>query len=250
MSIQQKITAIIPTLNEESNIQGAIRSLSFAHEILVVDSFSSDRTLSICKRENVKVIQRRFDDFSSQKNFAIEQASFDWIFILDADERITPELASEVVEIVRDPKGIDAFNIYRTFFFKEKKVSFGGWQSDKVIRLFRKDKCRYDGKLVHEEIKCEGKIGFLKNRMDHFSYTDQEQYEKKLEFYALLQAKELHQNKSRVTFMHRLVKPAFRFVVLYFVRFGFLDGKKGLVLARVHAKGVLQRYLKYKELKT
>ena len=249
MPVQQKITAIIPTLNEESNIEGAIDSLTFAKEIIVIDSYSTDNTLSICKEKGVKIIQRQFDDFSNQKNYAIDQASFDWIFILDADERIPPELSEEVIKIINNPEGFDAFNIYRTFYYKESKISFGGWQSDKVIRLFRKDKCRYDGKLVHERIKCNGRIGFLKNRIDHYSFKNREQYEKKLEMYAGLQATELLQNKKTVTLMHRLVKPPFRFIVLYFIRFGFLDGKKGFVLAKAHSKGVLQRYLKYRELK-
>lgn len=250
MSIQQKITAIIPTRNEESNIEGAIDSLTFAQEIIVVDSYSTDRTLSICKNKGVRIIQRRFDDFSRQKNYAIDQASFNWIFILDADERIPLELGEEILETINNPKGFDAFNIYRTFYFKEKKIFFGGWQSDKVIRLFKKEKCRYDGKLVHEKITCDGRVGFLKNRMDHFSFRNREQYEKKLEFYATLQARELFENQKTVTVMHRWVKPAFRFVVLFFVRFGFLDGRKGFVLARAHSKGVLRRYQKYKELIT
>jgi len=247
--MQQKITAIIPTLNEESNIEGAIGSLAFADEIIVIDSFSIDKTISICKKHDVRVIQREFDDFSSQKNYAIDRASHNWVFILDADERISAELAQEIIDTVKNPSDFAAFNLYRTFYFKGKKIVYGGWQTDKVIRLFRKDKCRYDGKLVHERIRCDGKTGVMKHRMDHYSYRSHEQYEGKLEFYATLQAKELIQQHKKVTLLHRMIKPSFRFLVLYFVRFGFLDGNKGFTLARVHAKGVLQRYLNYEKLK-
>ena len=237
------ITAIIPTLNEEDFIEEAIRSVSFAAEIIVIDSFSQDQTPSICKKAKVKLIQREFDDFSSQKNFAIDQATYNWVFILDADERISEPLALEIQKVANDPMGFVAFDIYRTFYFKNKKVKYGGWQTDKVIRLFRKDKCRYDGKLVHEEVLCSGKVGLLKNRMDHYSFRNQEQYEQKLKFYAALQGKEIKKSGKKVYLIHQLVKPAFRFVVLYLVRFGFLDGKRGYVLAKLHAQAVLNRYL-------
>jgi len=242
------ITAIIPTLNEEDFIEEAIRSVSFATEIIVIDSFSQDLTVSICEREKVTLIQREFDDFSSQKNFAIDQATHNWVFILDADERISESLAEEIVNAVKNPQDLVAFGVYRTFYFKNKKVRFGGWQTDKVIRLFKKDTCSYDGKLVHEKVLCSGNTGFLKNRMDHYSFRNQEQYEQKLNFYASLQAKEIRQSEKKVYLIHQLVKPTFRFIVLYLVRFGFLDGKKGYVLAKLHAQAVLRRYLLVKQI--
>ena len=248
MLMQEKITAIIPTLNEEKNIEGAINSLSFADEIIVIDSFSSDQTLAICEKFNVKLIQRQFDDFSSQKNYAIEQALHDWIFILDADERIPQTLLDEIKELMIAPQPHVAFNIYRTFFYEGQKVKYGGWQTDKVIRLFRKDKCRYDGKLVHEEIIYEGRIGSLVNKMDHYSFKNHNQYKSKLEFYAELQAQELLKSRKKIYPLHSFLKPGFRFIVLYIIRVGFLDGVKGFNLARMHANAVEQRYVKYKSL--
>mgnify|MGYP001821705611 FL=1 len=247
--MREKITAIIPTLNEERNIEGAIASLVFADEIIVIDSYSTDKTKSICEKHNVRFIQRVFDDFSSQKNHAIDQASYDWIFVLDADERIPPDLSKEIIGKVKDPEGCVAFNIYRTFFFKGDIIRYGGWQTDKVVRLFRGDKCRYDGKLVLEKVSCEGRVGSMKQRMDHYSYQSREQYEGKLSFYAELQAKELIEKQKKFSWLHQIVKPAFRFFVLYIIRFGFLDGKRGFTLALVQSKGVLLRYLKIKELK-
>jgi len=237
------ITGIIPTLNEESNIKEAIASLSFADEIIVIDSFSKDQTVSICKEENVTLIQRKFDDFSSQKNFAIKQASHNWVFILDADERISKALAADIKNAIKNPDNFVAYGVYRTFYCNNQKIKYGGWQTDKVIRLFRKDKCSYDGKLVHERMKCKGEIGILEHRMDHYSFQNERQYREKLMFYASLQAKEIKQSGKNTYLIHQLVKPAFRFVVLYIIRCGFLDGKNGFVLAKLHASAVLQRYL-------
>lgn len=237
------ITGIIPTLNEERNIKEAIASLSFADEVIVIDSYSQDQTVSICKEEKVRLIQREFDDFSSQKNFAIQQASHNWVFILDADERVSEALAKDVKKAIKDPKNFVAFGVYRSFYCKSQRIKYGGWQTDKVIRLFRKDRCSYDGKLVHERMKCKGEIGLLDHRMDHYSFRNERQYKQKLMFYASLQAMEIKESGKQTYLIHQLVKPAFRFVVLYIIRFGFLDGKNGFILAKLHAEAVLQRYL-------
>ena len=119
-----KISAIIPTLNEEIHISEAIKSVSFADEIIVIDSFSEDKTIEIAEKLNVKIIKRKFDDFSSQKNYAISQATHDWIYILDADERVTKEVKEEIVSAVKDPKGFVGFYLRRTFYFSGKKVNY------------------------------------------------------------------------------------------------------------------------------
>ena len=156
-----KITAIIPTLNEEIHISNAIKSVSFADEIIVIDSFSKDNTVALAEKHNVKIIKRKFDDFSSQKNFAIDQAKYPWIYILDTDERVTPEVENEILEAVKNPKDFVGFNVRRTFFFCGSKINYGGCQRDKVIRLFLKEYCKYSG-VVHERIVANGKVGFFK----------------------------------------------------------------------------------------
>lgn len=145
-----KITAIIPTLNEEIHIEEAIKSVSFADEIIVIDSFSNDNTVALAEKHNVKIIKRKFDDFSSQKNFAIEEAKYSWIYILDADERVTSEVKKEILEAVKSPKDCVGFYVRRTFYFCDKRVDYSGFQRDKVIRLFLKEHCKYSG-LVHEK---------------------------------------------------------------------------------------------------
>lgn len=240
----EKITAIIPTLNEEFNISDAIRSVSFADEIIVIDSFSDDETVKLSKKHKVRVVEREFDNFSSQKNFAINLAKHNWIYILDADERVNDALRTEILEAVKEPKGCVGFNIYRTFYFFGKQINYGGWQRDKVIRLFRKDKCRYDGKLVHELIQHDGKIGSLKNKIEHYSYQNYDYYSSKLDQYTSLQAEELFRKGRTVTVFHVIFKPFYRFISHYILRLGFLDGFPGFVLAAHHAHGVLTRYVK------
>jgi len=238
------ITAIIPTLNEESFIEEAIASVSFADEIIVIDSFSTDSTVELVERHQLRIIQRKFDNFSSQKNYAIDLAKHEWIYILDADERVSPRLKKEILTAVKHPMNYVGFYIYRNFYYKQTRIRFGGWQTDKVIRLFKKDACSYDGKLVHEKIIYKGEIGYLKNKIDHFSFRDIDQYSRKLDFYADLQAREILTAKKKIPRIHRLIKPGFRFVVLYIIRLGFLDGKKGFRLAKIHAEAVKKRYKK------
>ena len=168
--MKQKITAIIPTLNEEIFIENAIESVAFADEIIVVDSFSTDKTIEIAERNNARVIQRKFDNFSDQKNYAISKAKNDWIYILDADERIPVALQQEILNAMENPKDIVGFYIYRKFYFLKVKINYGGWQANKVIRLFRRDKCEYNGNLVHETIDFDGAIATFNSKIDHYSY--------------------------------------------------------------------------------
>lgn len=238
-----KITVIIPTLNEETNIVRAINSVNFVDEIIVIDSYSTDKTVEIANTyPKVKTYQRSFDDFSSQKNYAIDKASNDWILVLDADEEISVNLKNEILKLLKKDISLNiAYTISRKFFFKEKRLYFSGFQRSKVIRLFNKTKCFYKGK-VHEQIVFEGKLGKLKYKINHYSYNDFKHYKNKLELYAKLQAEELFEKKQKVTFFHLYIKPVYRFISHYLIRFGFLDLKNGLTISYLHAYGVYKRY--------
>jgi len=239
-----KITAIIPTLNEEVHIIDAIKSVDFADEIIVIDSFSTDRTVELAKAENVKLLQQRFVDFSSQKNYAIEQATHNWIYVLDADERVSPQLRKEILDQVESANEFVGYYVYRTFYFIGRKLNYSGWQRDKVIRLFRKDKCQYNGKLVHESIIAEGDIGFFKNKLEHYSYRSYDHYINKVNHYSSLKAQSLFKKGKRVTPFHIIIKPPARFIIHYFIRLGFLDGFPGFIISVVQSYGVLTRYTK------
>ncbi len=245
---KNKLSAIIPTFNEAENILAVIDNLSFADEILVIDSYSTDQTVQLAEKKNVKLIQRTFDDFSTQKNFGIKHTKHDWVFILDADERITPQLRTEILKKLNQNTQYDGFWIPRKNYFLNKEVKFSGWQNDKVLRLFNKNKCFYNGKLVHEEITCTGKVGYLKNHIIHYTYKNYDDYLKKIKRYSALKAQELFKKHKKPNFFYHYIKPAYRFVYHYFITFGFLDGKTGYTIAKINALGMKERYRKLKEL--
>lgn len=243
-----KITAIIPTFNEESNIEKALESVQFADEVIVIDSYSTDRTVEIVEKSNAKLIQREFDNFSNQKNYAISKATNDWIFLLDADEVASEALQVEVLETVKLKENFSAYYIYRNFYFKDKRLKFSGWKRDKVIRLFKKEESKYLGK-VHEQIETTGKVGFLSNKIDHYSYQNYSRYTSKLKKYGRLQAEEILVEGKIITPYHIIFKPFIRFFIQFFIQFGFLDGYRGFVISWVHAYGVWRRYIEVLKLK-
>ena len=154
----KKISVLIITLNEEVHMYELLSDLDFADEVIVVDSFSTDRTKSICESfKNVRFIQNKFENYTSQRNFALDQAKNNWILFIDADERLTPELKTEIIETVAVNQEVSAYLFYRKFYFKKKILRFSGWQTDRIFRLFKKDKCRYTHKrLVHEKLDVDG----------------------------------------------------------------------------------------------
>lgn len=244
-NFKSKITALAITFNEEDNVQRFVESLHFVDEIIFVDSQSTDKTVEIAEKLGVKVIQRKFDDFSSQRNFAISQAKNDWVVFFDLDEIIAPELETEIKETVKNSASRNevAFFIKRNFFFMGKKIRYGGWQNDKVIRLFHKNYCEYNGNLVHEIIKANGKTGSFKNALNHYSYKNFDNYNDKLNLYSKLQAENLYHKKAKPNLYHFFIRPMYRFFWQYFFRLGLLDGKEGFILAYVHSFSVFKRYL-------
>ncbi len=238
-----KITALAITYNEEENVERYFESLSFADEIIFVDSQSTDKTIEIAERLGVKVIQRKFDDFSNQRNFAIEQASHDWILFFDLDEIISKDLELEIKSIVQKPDDKVAFYIRRKFYFMSKLIRYGGWQNDKAIRLFNKQHCQYNGNLVHELVQSTGKTGVLKNKLHHYSYKNFDNYNDKLNLYSKLQAENLFFLKQKPNLYHFFIRPTYRFLWQYIFRLGILDGKTGFILAYIHSFSVFKRYL-------
>ena len=247
--INKKISALIITLNEEIHMRELLDSLTFVDEIVVIDSFSSDNTKLICEEFiNVKFLQNRFENFTSQRNFAIAQAKNDWILFLDADERITPELKNEIINIFESNKvNHSAFLIFRTFMFKDQVLKFSGWQTDKIFRLFNRNFAKYTSeRLVHEKLKVEGSIGVLKSKLIHYSYSDFKTYKSKMENYGKLKAQEKFNNNYKPNFVMGNFHPTYNFLYNYIIRLGFIDGKKGIVICYLNAYSV---YIRYKELK-
>jgi glycosyltransferase involved in cell wall biosynthesis len=243
-----KLTAIIPCKNEEHNIEDVLQSVSWADEIMVVDSFSTDRTVEIARKYTDFILEREYDYPAKQKNWAIPQASHQWILLLDADERATPELKEEIQNILKkEAIEQDCFWIHRKNYFMGKEVKHGGWQRDKVIRLFKRDVCRYDDKHVHEEIVATEKIGKLKHRLIHNTFKDTNHYLEKIHRYAKWSAEDAASKVKSPNLYHFLIKPAYRFFKQYIIDRGFLDGKVGFVVCGLGAYGVFLRYVKLLE---
>lgn len=241
----EKLTAIIPTGNEIHNIKDVIASVDFADEILVVDSFSTDGTFKIAQEFATKVIQREYQYSASQKNWAIPQAKHEWILLVDADERVTTELKFEIQQILKNPpSGIVAFWIGRNNHFMGERVEYSGWRNDKVIRLFKRDCCKYEDKHVHAEIIADGHVGFLKTKLYHNTYVSFDKYLEKMNRYAWLQAKDYDKKTGRLTPYHFIVKPFWGFVKHYIIQSGFRDGVIGLTIGYIQGYVVFMRYVK------
>ncbi len=245
----ENISAVIITYNEMGYIERCIESLQFADEIIVVDSYSSDGTYEYLKSHpKVKVIQHPFSNFTAQKSFALEQASYDWVLFPDADEVIGAKLQEEILHTVAsDPKEV-AFWFYRQFMFEDKPLHFSGWQTDKNYRLFRKSKARFsDRKLVHETLEVCGKSGVFREKLVHYCYKNYEDYKAKMLSYGRLKAKEDFFRERPFSYLSMILKPAWKFFNHFFIRLGFLDGKKGVTICYLNALGDLERY---RELRT
>ena len=249
--IKLPLSALIITFNEESHIAAILSELDFADEIIVVDSFSTDKTEAIVKSfEKTKFIQNKFIDYSSQRNFAIDCAKNPWILFLDADERLTNELKAEIIETVQLKYTSSAYLVYRTFMYEDEKLNFSGWQTDKIFRLFKKEKARYTTeRLVHEKLTVNGAIGKLKNKLIHYSFTDYESYKYKMVSYGKFKAQEAFLKGVNPTVYHLYVKPAYKFLYQYIVRLGFLDGKKGITICYLNALSISERYRELQRLR-
>src|SRR5262245_14253587 len=160
----QRLTALVTCFNEEAMIGDCLRSIAFADEIMVVDSFSKDRTLEMARPLATRILQHEYVNPAAQKNWAIPQAAHDWVLILDSDERATPELASEIKQILEHP-AYDGYWVRRRNFFWGKEIRYGAWRSDKVLRLFRRDRGRYQDKQVHEEVELSTPAGWCRERL-------------------------------------------------------------------------------------
>ena len=198
MEKTHKISALAITLNEAHNIEAYIESLWFADEIIIVDSFSSDGTVELAsKYDNVKLLQRTFDNFSAQKNFALSQATHQWITFFDPDEQVTQALAEEILQIIQNPKAVGYF-VKRDYYFMGKLLKYSGIQNDYIIRLFNRKHCHYNANLVHEILIADGKTLRLKNHLPHHTYHTFDDYTAKMYHYSRLQSKMLYEKKRNL----------------------------------------------------
>ncbi len=247
---KQKISALIITYNEMGYIEKCIKSVEFADEIIVVDSYSTDGTYEYLKSHpRVTAIQNPFENFTAQKSFALALATNDWILFPDADEVVPADLQSEIIATVNKGDDHAAYWFYRKFMFQNKPLGFSGWQTDKNYRLFRKSKAKFsDRKIVHETLIVNGTSGILSQKLIHYCYKNYEDYKGKMLNYGRLKAHEDFYTEKRFNLFFMTAKPLWKFVNHYLLRLGILDGKKGITICYLNALGVLERYKELKRL--
>jgi len=238
-----RVSAVVTTYNEENNIGDCIESLLWCDEIVVVDSLSTDRTPEIAKAyPKVRFLQRPYRGSASQKNWAMDQTAFEWILIFDADERCTRELQEEITTLLAAGAGAEAYTIKRLAYFMDRVIRYSGWQHDRVVRLIKKGAGRYPNKRVHADMQTRGPAPVLTNPMLHYMVESFDQYLPRIVKYGFWGAAQGWKTGRKSGFVEVFARPLWRFVRMYIVQFGFLDGMAGLVFCLLQAFGT---YLKW-----
>ncbi len=235
------LSVILICRNEAGMVEDCLRSIAFADEIIILDSGSQDRTVEIVKRYTPHVFQTDWQGYGIQKNRALSHAKGDWVLSIDADERVSSELAKEIQEVIKN-KNYAAYEIPFEPYFLGQKIKFGDWRNDCKVRLFQRMLGRFDDAIVHENLKISGPIGKLKNTMLHFSYLDQSEIDHKVMLYAEAGAEKLRQQGRMGGFYIGLIKGSFAFIRGYLIKLGFLDGLAGLKLAWMNARCTFLKY--------
>lgn len=237
------LSVIVITKNEAANIRACLESVAWADEIIVVDSGSTDDTVAICREFGAQVHVHDWPGFGPQKNRALDYATRDWVFSIDADERVTPELHAEIEAAMHSAQA-DGYEIPRLSSFCGRYIRHSGWQPDYVLRLFRRDAGRFSDDLVHERVIVQGNTGRLKHSLLHESFRDLEQVLAKMNHYSSASAKMMQQRARGASLTQAVLHGLWAFIRAYFLRAGFLDGREGFMLAVATAEGSYYRYAK------
>ncbi len=236
------LTVIVPTYNEEENIRACLESVAWADDLFVVDSFSTDRTLEFAREYTDHVVQHEYVNSATQKNWAIAQAKGDWLMVLDADETVTPELRARIQAILAEGTDCDGFFIRRANLFLGEMIQHGGWHKDYLVRLWRNGKGRYEDLAVHADVIVDGKVGTIEEPLLHDSYPTLEDYTERLGRYSDGSALDLEERGARATVVNLTLRPLWRFLRMYLLRLGILDGRRGLMISSFAAFGVFLKY--------
>jgi len=235
------ITATIITFNEEARIGEAIASLSCCDEVIVVDSESTDRTREVAAARGARVIGQVWQGYSKQKNFAARQAGHDWILSIDADERLSIELADEIARWKTDRHPASAFSMPRRVFYLGRWISHSGWYPDRKIRLYDRRRCQWEGDFVHEWVKVDGSAGKFQGDLLHFPYRDWKDHAARIERYTELAARAALAAGRRGNIVKLALAPPLTFFKTFFLHAGFLDGWRGLAISYMGARYVFRR---------
>ncbi len=239
------LSVIIITRNEAADIRACLESVTWADQIVVVDSASTDATAQICREFGAAVhVVQDWPGFGPQKNRALAHARGDWVLSLDADERVTAELRAEIEAVLRDPNAAPAYDIPRSSSYCGRFMRHSGWYPDYVTRLFRRGNARFSDDLVHERLIVDGSVARLNGLLLHYAFNDLEEVLRKVDQYSSAGALKLHARGRHGSLSGAVVRGLWSFVRTYFLRLGFLDGREGFMLAVSNAEGTYYRYAK------
>lgn len=243
-----KLSAAIIALNEEQKLPDCLKSIEFVDEIIVIDSGSTDQTRQVAEAHRAQVFDRRFDNFSAQKNAAIEKTTGDWILLIDADERVTPELKEAILQAVQTPGSAAAFRLTRINQIFGGLLRHGASGLDQPIRLIQRGRARYEG-LVHEQLQVDGSVGTLQGDLHHITYQTLDEYYRKFNLFSTLDAQEmLRRRGKKPSFWAMMLRPGLEFGFYYFLKLGFLDGWKGFLYQILSSYYVFIKYAKAREM--
>lgn len=237
-----RLSVLVIALNQEDHIVPCLETVKWADEIVLVDSGSTDRTLELARAYTDRIFTIDWPGFGAAKNFALDQATGEWVFSLDTDERVPEALREEIQTVVRGGGPFAGYRVPRKNYFGGRWVRRLGWYPDYILRLFRRGQGRFRERAVHEEVQVAGPVGFLQTPLDHYSYTSVGDYLKRQDRYARLAAQEMFREGRRPRTGELFWRPASHFLKLYFLRLGFLEGRLGYTLALLSS---LYNFLKY-----
>jgi len=237
------VSVVIVTKDEERNIKDALESVREFEDVVVLDAFSTDGTVEICRRYTPRVFQQEWTGYARQKQAAVDLAEKEWVLILDADERVTPELRRELIGKIGEGAR-DGFYLPRKNFFLGKWIRHSGWWPDYTLRLFRKQVSHVEYREVHEKVVVKGSVGYLKEPVEHYTYRTIADYLRKMEHYSTLSANELFQRKSAPPLLSMMANPVYVFIKMFFLRQGFRDGMYGFILAGLYGYYTFLKYAK------
>ncbi len=243
MNERARVSCTVICFNEGDNIRAALESVKWCDEIVVVDSFSTDRTLEICREYTDQIHQRPWPGFVEQKAFALSQAHYPWVLNLDADERVSPELRREIEAVLADPQA-DGYYIPRLVYYLGRWWWRGGWYPDHRLRLFRRERVVWGGVDPHEKVILHGRSARLRGPMLHYTYRDIAAHLATINFFTGVAARELELRGQHATLSDLFLRPLWRFLRFYVLRRGFMEGLAGLFVAQSAAFYVFAKYAK------
>jgi glycosyltransferase involved in cell wall biosynthesis len=241
------LSVIIITKNEQDNIEDCLESVKWAEEIIIVDSGSTDKTEAICRKFTDNFYVKDWPGFGIQKQRSLELASREWVLSIDADERVTPELKSEIIDKITQNSNIGGYLIPRLSNYLGKDIYHAGWYPDYTLRLVKRKEVYFTRDIVHEKMIVDGRVQKLSNHFTHYPYNSISHHIQKLNDYSSLSAEKMFSKGKNVSWLMVFLKALFGFIRAYIFRGGFLDGWQGLVVSISTGASVYLKYLKLKQ---